>query len=114
MERVWDHIMSNETLYLNEKEISSRNAAKKMNLEKMRAFSNTISTNKFYQNKTLTDSISSTVAGVTPREMLPGFHQKTHFKALHTLALQTGAGAGALNMQDGSVDDIVKDINLLS
>ena len=46
-----------------------------------------------------------------PKEMLPSFHKKTHFKAMESMCNNE---PGVLNIEDGSIDPILQDLNLTS
>jgi hypothetical protein len=60
-------------------------------------------------NKTTADSFFDRV--ITPRNILPSLHKKTHFKGAATLYLDTN---GILNMSDGSIDGLLQDLNAIA
>ena len=44
-----------------------------------------------------------------PKGLLPNFHKKTHFKAMESMSNNE---PGVLNIEDGSIDPILQDLNL--
>jgi hypothetical protein len=60
-------------------------------------------------NKTTIDSFFD--KGVTPRNILPSLHKKTHFKGAATLYLDTN---GILNISDGSIDNVLNDLSSIA